>query len=90
MAHADRADLDVPIEHAPALAAGIRVATVSAGEAYPMFPLIGREGKPLHWLGILMDFAAGDKVAEAQLSKFLKALDQLGLTQGRNIQVEIR
>jgi putative tryptophan/tyrosine transport system substrate-binding protein len=41
-------------------------------------------------IGILMNFAAGDKVAEARVSKFLEALDQRGWTQGRNIQIETR
>jgi putative tryptophan/tyrosine transport system substrate-binding protein len=38
----------------------------------------------------LMNFAAGDKVAEARVSKFLEALEALGWKQGRNVEIETR
>jgi putative tryptophan/tyrosine transport system substrate-binding protein len=53
-------------------------------------PAAARSEKRIPRIGILMNFAASDKVAEARLSKFLESLESLGWTQGRNLQVETR
>jgi len=41
-------------------------------------------------VGILMNFAADDPVAQARRSKILERLESLGWTEGRNIHVETR
>lgn len=41
-------------------------------------------------IGVLMNFAADNAVAQARLSKFLAALETLGWSPGRNINIEIR
>jgi len=41
-------------------------------------------------IGILLNFAASNNVAQARLSKFSETLESLGWKQGRNLQVEMR
>jgi putative ABC transport system substrate-binding protein len=53
-------------------------------------PTYARAQGQMRRIGILMNFAAGDKVAATRVSKFLEGLEALGWTQGRNIQVETR
>jgi putative ABC transport system substrate-binding protein len=58
-------------------------------------------GLPLAWsqaraqdrirrVGVLINFAADDRRATAHLAKFRQGLVQLGWTDGRNIQLDIR
>src|SRR5262249_18165441 len=41
-------------------------------------------------IGVLMNFAADDPAAQARLTAFLQALQQLGWTNGGNVRVDIR
>jgi putative ABC transport system substrate-binding protein len=54
------------------------------------WPTLARTQERPRRIGILMNFAASDKVAKARLGRFLEALESLGWTQGRNIQIETR
>jgi putative ABC transport system substrate-binding protein len=53
-------------------------------------PLVARAQDRIRRIGVLMNFTPGDAVAEARLSTFLRALESLGWTQGRSIQIETR
>ena len=54
------------------------------------WPVVGRAQNEKRRIGILMNFVAGDSVAEARLSNFLTTLEARGWTQGRNINIETR
>lgn len=54
------------------------------------WPALARSQEPTRRIGILMNFAASDKVAQARVARFLEALASLGWAQGRNIQIETR
>ncbi len=41
-------------------------------------------------IGVLMNFAENDPAAQARLTVFLQALQQLGWTNGRNLRIDIR
>ena len=41
-------------------------------------------------VGVLMNFAENDPAAQARLTTFLQALQQLGWTDGRNVRIDIR
>jgi putative ABC transport system substrate-binding protein len=41
-------------------------------------------------IGVLMNFAADDAVAQARVMAFMQALQQLGWANGRNVQIDIR
>jgi len=41
-------------------------------------------------IGVLMNFAENDPAAQARLTAFLQALQQLGWTNGRNVRIDIR
>ena len=41
-------------------------------------------------IGVLMNFAADDAVAQARVTAFMQVLQRLGWTNGRNVQIDIR
>jgi hypothetical protein len=41
-------------------------------------------------IGVLMNFAENDPAAQARLTAFLQAPQQLGWTNGRNVRIDIR
>jgi hypothetical protein len=41
-------------------------------------------------VGVLMNFAENDPAAQARLTAFLQALQQLGWTNGRNVRIDTR
>src|SRR5262249_19640276 len=57
-----------------------------------VWPLAARAQQPerMRRIGVLMNLAAADPDAQANVAVFLKALQQLGWIDGRNVQVEYR
>ena len=57
-----------------------------------MWPLVAsaQQGSRMRRIGVLMLFAENDPVAMAQLSGFMQGLAQLGWTDGRNLQIDLR
>ncbi len=62
------------------------------GGAAAAWPLTAHAQQPeqIRRLGVLMNFAADDTAAQARLTGFLQALEQLGWTNGRNVRIDIR
>src|SRR5262245_1981543 len=57
--------------------------------AWPI-ALLAQQGERMRRIGVLMNFAADDPAAQARLTAFLEALQQLGWTNGRNVRIDIR
>ena len=53
------------------------------------WPLAARGQQPRR-IGALMNFAATDAEGQARLAAFLEGLQQLGWTNGRNVQIDNR
>jgi putative ABC transport system substrate-binding protein len=51
---------------------------------------LAQQREQMRRIGVLMNLAADDPESSARLSAFVRRLQQLGWTDGRNIQVEIR
>jgi putative tryptophan/tyrosine transport system substrate-binding protein len=62
------------------------------GGAAVAWPTAARAQQPeqMRRIGVLMNFAAEDAAAQARLAVFLKALQQLGWMDGRNVRIDIR
>jgi putative ABC transport system substrate-binding protein len=56
------------------------------------WPLAARaqQGEPIRRIGVLMSLAAYDPQGQARITAFLQALQQLGWTDGRNLQIDTR
>ena len=56
------------------------------------WPLAARaqQSDAMRRIGVLMNFAADDPAAQARVTAFLQALQQLGWTIGRNVRIDIR
>ena len=56
------------------------------------WPLLARaqQSEQMRRVGVLMNFAADDAAAQARLTVFLQALQQLGWMDGRNVRIDIR
>ena len=56
------------------------------------WPLVGRaqQGERMPHIGVLTNFASDDAVAQARMTAFMQALQQLGWTDGRNVRIEVR
>jgi putative ABC transport system substrate-binding protein len=56
------------------------------------WPLVARAQQPdrMRRIGVLMSLAADDPQGQARLAAFLQALQQLGWTDGRNVQIDTR
>jgi putative ABC transport system substrate-binding protein len=65
--------------------------TVIAGAA-ATWPLGARAQQlgSMRRIGVLMNFAADDPAAQARLTAFLQALQQLGWTNGGNVRIDVR
>jgi putative tryptophan/tyrosine transport system substrate-binding protein len=63
---------------------------VVSGAAATAWPLATRAQDKIRRIGVLMNYVAGDSVAQARLSKFMTTLEARGWTQGRNIEIETR
>ena len=64
----------------------------AVGSAALGWPLVSRaqQAEPMRRIGVLMPYAANDAQAQAHNAAFLKELQQLGWTVGRNIQIDYR
>ena len=62
------------------------------GGAAAAWPLAARAqpAERMRRIGVLMNLAADDGVAEAHLAAFVQGLQQLGWTDGRNVRIEYR
>src|SRR5262252_9386796 len=62
------------------------------GSGVAVWPLAARaqQSDAMRRIGVLMNFAADDAVAQARVTAFLQVLQQLGWTKGRNVQIDIR
>src|SRR5262245_35796579 len=56
------------------------------------WPLAARaqQSDAMRRIGVLMNFAADDVVAQARVTAFMQGLQQLGWTNGRNVQIDVR
>jgi putative tryptophan/tyrosine transport system substrate-binding protein len=61
----------------------------SAAVAWPVVAR-GRDASTLRRIGVLMNLAAGDAVGQFRITVFLKALQQLGWTDGGNVRIDVR
>src|SRR5690242_3435097 len=56
-----------------------------------VWPLVARAQQPaMRRIGVLMSTAADDPEGKARFAAFLGGLQQLGWTDGRNAQIEVR
>ncbi|MFZ3251711.1 MAG: ABC transporter substrate-binding protein [Pseudolabrys sp.] len=55
--------------------------------AWPL-PVCAQQGERVRRIGVLMPFAKENPEAEARIAAFLRELQQLGWTEGRNLQIE--
>jgi putative tryptophan/tyrosine transport system substrate-binding protein len=62
------------------------------GGAAAAWPLAARAQQPerMRRIGVLMNLAADDPVSGARLAAFLQGLQELGWTDGRNVQIDTR
>ena len=62
------------------------------GSAAAAWPLGARaqQQERLPRIGVLMNFAADDPVAQTRLTRFLQRLQELGWTDGRNVGISVR
>ena len=60
--------------------------------AAAMYPVVARGQQPdrVRRIGVLMSTAANDRDAPARIGSFLRGLEQLGWTEGRNIRLDLR
>jgi len=56
------------------------------------WPLVAHAQQPdqMRRIGVLMSLAADDKEGQARLAAFVQSLRELGLTEGRNIRIDVR
>jgi ABC-type uncharacterized transport system substrate-binding protein len=62
---------------------------VGAAAAWPKSAL-GQQPEQIWRIGLLMNLTVGDPEGEARISAFLRALQQLGWTDGRNLRIDYR
>jgi putative ABC transport system substrate-binding protein len=62
------------------------------GGAAALWPLLARAQQPdrMRRIGVLMSVAANDPEGQARMAAFVQGLQQLGLTDGRNVRIETR
>jgi putative tryptophan/tyrosine transport system substrate-binding protein len=60
------------------------------GAVAATWPLAARAQDAGRRIGVLMPYAAGERVAQARVAAFLQSLQQLGWADGRNLHVDIR
>ena len=62
------------------------------GNSAIAWPLAGRAEQPgrLRRIGVFMSLAADDPEGQARVTAFVQSLQELGLTVGRNLQIDYR
>ena len=63
---------------------------VGLGGAAAVWPAGARAQQPMRRIGMLMDMALGDPEAPPRVAAFLRGLQQLGWTDGRNVRIDTR
>ena len=63
---------------------------VGLGGAAAVWPAGARAQQPMRRIGVLMDMALGDPEAPPRVAAFLRGLQQLGWTEGRNVRIDTR
>jgi putative tryptophan/tyrosine transport system substrate-binding protein len=61
-----------------------------AAAAWPLTARAQQPGEPMRRIGVLMATAADEPESQARLAAFLQGLQQLGWTDGRNVQIDYR
>jgi putative tryptophan/tyrosine transport system substrate-binding protein len=66
--------------------------TLFGGAAAASWPFVARaqQGERIRRVGVLLNTAADHRDRQADVAAFVHALQQLGWTEGRNVQVDIR
>jgi putative ABC transport system substrate-binding protein len=66
--------------------------TLMGGAAAVAWPLVARarDSSTPRRVGVLMNVTAGDAIGQSRLTAFLKALQQLGWTDGGNVRIDVR
>jgi putative ABC transport system substrate-binding protein len=89
-AGAERSLFAPPAEHAMRTPFRRREFIAGLGGA-AVWPLSARaQGERLRKIGVLMNLAADDRESQARNAAFLQGLQQLGWTDGRNVQIDYR
>ena len=65
------------------------VITVLGGAA-AAWPLVARAQQPMRRVAVLMPIRATDPEEQARVQALVRALQQLGWTDGRNLRIELR
>ena len=65
------------------------ITLIGGAAAWPM-STGAQQGERMRRIGFLMNLAADDPVSQARNAAFLRALQELGWTAGRNLQIEYR
>jgi putative tryptophan/tyrosine transport system substrate-binding protein len=62
------------------------------GGAAAAWPLAAQAQQPerMHRIGVLMNLAADDALGQARQTAFVRALEELGWADGRNVRIDIR
>jgi putative ABC transport system substrate-binding protein len=60
------------------------------GGAAVAWPLLAHAQQPKRRIGVLMSVAAEDREGQARYAAFVDGLRQLGLIEGRNLQIDTR
>src|SRR5215470_5531868 len=66
------------------------IKVIGGGAAAWPFAARAQQPDAMRRIGVLMNFAADDAVAQARVTAFLQALQQLGWTNGGNVRIDIR
>ena len=66
------------------------IALISGAAAAWPLPARAQQGERMRRIGVLMNFAENDPVAQARVTAFLQVLQQLGWTNGRNVRIDVR
>jgi putative tryptophan/tyrosine transport system substrate-binding protein len=62
----------------------------STAAAWPLAAAHAQRGESVRRIGVLMNRAASDPVGQARVAAFKQGMQQLGWSEGRNIQIDVR
>src|SRR5262249_49108841 len=65
------------------------ISLVGGAAAWPLTAR-AQQGERMQRIGVLMSTAEGDPQSKPRVAAFLQGLQQLGWTEGRNVQIDIR
>jgi putative ABC transport system substrate-binding protein len=64
-------------------------AAVASSNLWPL-PLSAQQGERMRRIGVVVPLAADDPAGQVRIAAFVQGLQQLGWTDGRNVQIDIR